>query len=90
MENVDFLCEAQRPDEEERQKQSECLSPFRAGVEAGIHTVGEAAWQHCTRLLMVHLPSSLLCLKKELPMLFCSTQCIDFGCWAFEECHALA
>ena len=65
-------------------------------VDAGIHTIGEAAWQHCTRLLIVHLPSSLLCLKEG------AFRCcyvlhtvtapgrIDFGCWAFEECHALA
>ena len=65
-------------------------------VEAGIHTVGEAAWQHCTRLLIVHLPSSLLCLQ-EGAFRCCyvlhtvtAPGCIDFGCWAFEECHALA
>ena len=34
-------------------------------IEAGIHTIGEAAWQHCTRLLIVHLPSTALCLKRE-------------------------
>ena len=61
-------------------------------IEAGIHTIGEAAWQHCTRLLIVHLPSSLLCLK-EGAFRCCyvlhtvtAPGCIDFGCWAFEEC----
>ena len=65
-------------------------------VDAGIHTVGEAAWQHCTRLLIVHLPSSLLSLQ-EGTFRCCyvlhtvtAPGCIDFGCWAFEECHALA
>ena len=65
-------------------------------IEAGIHTIGEAAWQHCTRLLIVHLPSTLLCLK-EGAFRCCyvlhtvtAPGCIDFGCWAFEECHALA
>ena len=35
----------------------------RVQVDAGIHTIGEAAWQHCNRLLIVHLPNSLVCLK---------------------------
>ena len=36
-------------------------------VEAGLHTIGEAAWQHCNRLLIVHLPNTLVCLKKMAP-----------------------
>ena len=44
----------------------------------------------------MHLPSSLLCLQ-EGAFRCCyvlhtvtAPGCIDFGCWAFEECHALA
>ena len=65
-------------------------------VEAGVHTIGEAAWQHCNRLLIVHLPSSLVCLKdgafRRCYVLHTVTapECRDFGCWVFEECHALA
>ena len=65
-------------------------------VEAGIHTIGEAAWQHCNRLLIVHLPSTLLCLKdgafRRCYVLHTVTapECRHFGSWVFEECHALA
>ena len=65
-------------------------------IEAGIHTIGEAAWQHCTRLLIVHLPSSLLSLKDGAFRCcynlhtFVAPGCRDFGCWAFEQCYALA
>ena len=65
-------------------------------VEAGVHTIGEAAWQHCNRLLIVHLPSSLVCLKdgafRRCYKLHTATapECSDFGRWVFEECHALA
>ena len=65
-------------------------------VEAGVHTIGEAAWQHCNRLLIVHLPSSLVCLKdgafRRCYVLHTDTapECRDFGRWVFEECHALA
>ena len=65
-------------------------------VEAGVHTIGEAAWQHCNRLLIVHLPSSLVCLKdgafRRCYVLHTVTapECRDFGCWVFEERHALA
>ena len=65
-------------------------------IEAGIHTIGEAAWQHCTRLLIVHLPSSLRSLKDGAFRCcynlhtFVAPGCRDFGCWAFEQCYALA
>ena len=65
-------------------------------VEAGIHTIGEAAWQHCNRLLIVHLPSTLLCLKdgafRRCYVLHTVTapECRHFGSWVFEECYALA
>ena len=54
-------------------------------VEAGIHTVGEAAWQHCTCPVHCHA-----CKKEPSDAVTCSTQsqprgCIDFGCWAFED-----
>ena len=32
-------------------------------VESGIHTIGEAAWQHCNRPLIVQLPSTVVCLQ---------------------------
>ena len=65
-------------------------------VEAGIHTVGEAAWQHCNRLLIVHLPSTVVCLKdgvfRRCYVLHTVTapECRYFGSWVFEECYALA
>ena len=58
--------------------------------------IGEAAWQHCSRSLIVHLPTSLVCLKegafRRCYVLHTITTpgCRDFGSWAFEECHALA
>ena len=65
-------------------------------VEAGVCAIGEAAWQHCSRLLIVHPPNSLVCVKdgafRRCYVLHTVTApgCRDFGCWAFEECHALA
>ena len=32
-------------------------------VEAGIHTIGEAACQHCNRLQIVQLPNTVVCLQ---------------------------
>ena len=32
-------------------------------VEAGIHTIGEAAWQSCLQLQVVQLPSTVVCLQ---------------------------
>ena len=67
----------------------------RVQVDAGIHTIGEAAWQHCNRLLIVHLPNSLVCLKdgafRRCYVLHTVTapECRHFGSWVFEECHAL-
>ena len=64
-------------------------------VDAGVRTIGEAAWQHCSRLLIVHLPNSLVCLKdgvfRRCYVLHTVTapECRDFGCWVFEECYAL-
>ena len=65
-------------------------------VEAGVHAIGEAAWQHCTRLRIVHLPNSLRCLKDGAFRCCCvlhtvtAPGCTDFRCWAFEECHELS
>ena len=48
------------------------------------------------RLLIVHLPSSLVCLKdgafRRCYVLHTVTapECRHFGSWVFEECHALA
>ena len=64
-------------------------------VEAGLHTIGEAAWQHCNRLLIVHLPNTLVCLKdgafRRCYVLHTVTalECRHFGSWVFEECYAL-
>ena len=35
----------------------------RVQVDAGIHTIGEAAWQSCLRLQVVKLPSTVVCLQ---------------------------
>ena len=65
-------------------------------VEAGIHTIGEAAWQHCNRLLIVHLPSTVVCLKdgvfrrSYVLHTVAAPECRYFGSWVFEECYALA
>ena len=65
-------------------------------VDAGMHTIGEAAWQHCNRLLIVHLPDSLVCLKdgafRRCYVLHTVTapECRYFGSWVFEERHAPA
>ena len=65
-------------------------------VEAGIHTIGEAAWQHCNRLLIVQLPSTVVCLqdgafrRNYVLHTVIAPGCKYFGLWVFEECYALA
>ena len=41
-------------------------------VEAGIHTIGEAAWQRCNKLLIVHPPSSSLPERWRVPSKLCT------------------
>ena len=65
-------------------------------VDAGIHTIGEAAWQHCNRLRIVQLPRSVACLQdgalRRCYVLHTvvGPGCKYFGLWVFEECYALA
>ena len=65
-------------------------------VVAALELKGYGAWQHCNRLLTVHLPNSLVCLKdgafRRCYALHTVTapECRYFGSWVFEECHALA
>ena len=65
-------------------------------VEAGIHTIGEAAWQHCNRLQIVQLPSTVVCLQDGAFRRNCVLRtviapgCKYFGLWVFEECYSLA
>ena len=65
-------------------------------VEAGIHTIGEAAWQHCNRLLIVQLPNTVVCLqdgafqRNYVLHTVSAPGCKYFGLWVFEECYALA
>ena len=44
-------------------------------VEAGIHTIGESAWQHCTRLHIVQLPSTVVCLQDGASLRLCTPHC---------------
>ena len=68
----------------------------RHEVEAGIHTIGEAAWQHCNRLQIVQLPSTVVCLQDGAFCRNCvlhtviAPGCKHFGLWVFEECYSLA
>ena len=68
----------------------------RVQVEAGIHTIGEAAWQHCNRLQIVQLPSTVVCLqdgafrRNHALHTVIAPGCKYFGLWVFEECYALA
>ena len=49
-------------------------------VEAELHTIGEAAWQHCDRLLLAHLPSTVVCLKRwVLPSMLCTPHVGNVG-----------
>ena len=65
-------------------------------VEAGIHTISEAAWQHCNRLQVVRLPSTVVCLqdgafrRNHVLRTVITPRCKYFGLWVFEECYALA
>ena len=65
-------------------------------VEAGIHTIGEAAWQHCNRLQIVQLPSTVVCLqdgafrRNYVLRTVTAPGCKYFGLWVFEECYSLA
>ena len=65
-------------------------------VEAGIHTIGEAAWQHCNRLQIVQLPSTVVCLqdgafrRNYVLRTVIAPGCKYFGLWVFEECYSLA
>ena len=58
-------------------------------VEAGIHTIGEAAWQHCNRLLTVHLKDGVFRRSYVLHTVT-APECRYFGSWAVEECYAPA
>ena len=64
-------------------------------VEAGIHTVGEAAWQHCARLQIVQLPNTVVCLqdgafrRNYVLRTVIAPGCKYFGLWVFEECYSL-
>ena len=65
-------------------------------VEAGMHTIGEAAWQHCNRLQIVQLPSTVVYLqdgafrRSYVLHTVIAPGCKYFGLWVFEECYALA
>ena len=65
-------------------------------VDAGIHTIGEAAWQHCARLQIVQLPSTVVCLqdgafrRNYVLRTVTAPGCKYFGLWVFEECYSLA
>ena len=64
-------------------------------VEAGIHTIGEAAWQHCNRLQVVKLPNTVVCLldgafrRNYVLRTVLAPGCKHFGLWVFEECYSL-
>ena len=64
-------------------------------VEAGIHTIGEAAWQSCLRLQVVQLPSTVVCLqdgvfrRSYVLRTVLAPGCKHFGMCVFEECCSL-
>ena len=64
-------------------------------VEAGIHTIGEAAWQSCMRFQVVLLPSTVVCLqdgvfrRSYLFRTVLAPGCKQFGIRVFEECCSL-
>ena len=64
-------------------------------MEAGIHTIGEAAWQSCLRLQMVQLPSTAVCLedgvfrRSYVLRAVHAPGCKQYGRSLFEECCSL-
>ena len=64
-------------------------------VEAGIHTIGEAAWQSCLRLQVVQLPSTVVCVQDGVfrrsyaLRTVLAPGCKYFGICIFEECCSL-
>ena len=64
-------------------------------VDAGIHTIGEAAWQNCSRLQVVHLPRTVVYLqdgvfrRSYVLRTVRAPGCKYFGICAFEECCSL-
>ena len=65
-------------------------------VEAGVHTVGEAAWQSCQRLQIVKLPDTVVCLQDgafqrcyELRTVLVPG-CKQFGRSVFAECCSMS
>ena len=64
-------------------------------VEAGTHTIGEAAWQSCLRLQVVQLPSTVVCLqdgvfrRSYVLRTVLAPRCKQFGISVFEECCSL-
>ena len=64
-------------------------------VEAGIHTIGEGAWQSCLRLQVVQLPSTVVCLQDGVfrrsyaLRTVLAPGCKYFGICVFEECCSL-
>ena len=68
----------------------------RVQVEAGVHTIVEAAWQSCQRLQIVKLPDTVVCLQDgafqrcyELRTVLVPG-CKQFGRSVFEECCSLS
>ena len=65
-------------------------------VEAGVHTIGEAAWQSCQRLRIIKLPDTVVSLHDgvfqrcyELRTVLVPG-CKQFGRSVFEECYSLS
>ena len=56
----------------------------------------QAAWQHCNRLQIVQLPSTVVCLqdgafrRNYVLRTVTAPGCKYFGLWVFEECYSLA
>ena len=74
---------------------SHILDVRHVQVEAGIHTIGEAAWQSCLRLQVVQLPSTAVCLqdgvfrRSYVLRTVIAPGCKHFGMCVFEECCSL-
>ena len=64
-------------------------------VEAGVRVVGDAAWRSCQRLQVVHLPDTVVCLRRGvfrrcyLLRAVMAPGCRQFGVKAFEACCSL-